>query len=55
MMHGNYFVVVDGKMQIRGYYSTDQPEEMSRLVHDVVRLATTRGGEGQAFAKGGPS
>jgi protein SCO1/2 len=41
MMHGNYFVVVDGSMRIRGYYSTDRPEEMSHLVHDVLRLATT--------------
>jgi len=56
MMHGNYFVVVDRKMQIRGYYSTDQPEEMSHLVHDVVRLATSKDdGRGQVLAKGGPS
>jgi protein SCO1 len=39
MMHGNYFVVVDGQMHIRGYYSTDRPEEMGKLVGDVLRLA----------------
>jgi protein SCO1 len=46
MMHGNYFVVVDGTMHIRGYYSTDRPEEMSHLVHDVVRLAAGQAGGG---------
>jgi protein SCO1/2 len=63
MMHGNYFVVVDGQMHIRGYYSTDRPEEMSHLVHDVVELATREGGRenggsvptGRLVAKAGPS
>jgi protein SCO1 len=59
MMHGNYFVVVDGQMRIRGYYSTDRPEEMSHLVHDVVELAIReRGGSpppGKLVAKAGPS
>ena len=58
MMHGNYFVVVDGQMKIRGYYSTDQAEEMTHLVHDVVSLATGEpftGGASNAVAKGGPS
>jgi hypothetical protein len=59
MMHGNYFVVVDGQMKIRGYYSTDRAEEMSNLVHDVVQLAT-REGDGstplrKVVAKAGPS
>jgi hypothetical protein len=58
MMHGNYFVVVDGRMRIRGYYSTDRAEEMSNLIRDVVKLAT-REGEGSAplpkvVAKAGP-
>jgi protein SCO1 len=55
MMHGNYFVVVDGQMRIRGYYSTDRAEEMAHLVHDVVSLAS---GEAAAPAPGpvaGPS
>jgi protein SCO1 len=40
MMHGNYFVVVDRDMTIRGYYSTDRPEEMSHLIQDVLKLST---------------
>jgi protein SCO1 len=58
MMHGNYFVVVDGTMRIRGYYSTDHPEEMSNLIHDVVRLAAGDVGglvpNGRAIAPGAP-
>jgi len=59
MMHGNYFVVVDGEMKIRGYYSSDRPEEMSNLARDVLRLATVgtggTGASGAVVAKGGPS
>lgn len=40
MMHGNYFVVVDPEMGVRGYYTADKPEDMNRLVKDVVSLAT---------------
>ncbi len=60
MMHGNYFVLVDPTMQIRGYYSTDLPEEMSALTRDVIALASSvnaekTGGAGlpAALAKGG--
>jgi protein SCO1/2 len=59
MMHGNYFVVVDDQMKIRGYYSSDRPEEMSHLAEDLVLLATRPGadfqGSGVVVAKGGPS
>jgi cytochrome oxidase Cu insertion factor (SCO1/SenC/PrrC family) len=59
MMHGNYFVVVDGQRKIRGYYSSDRPEEMSHLVRDVVDLAAggrgPAGAPGAVAAKGGPS
>jgi protein SCO1/2 len=57
MMHGNYFVVVDGQMRLRGYYSTDRPEEMSHLVHDVVSLATGERGASSTApgAVAGPS
>jgi protein SCO1/2 len=59
MMHGNYFVLVDGQMKIRGYYSTDRAEEMSNLVRDVVKLATGEGAEKSApsavAVKAGPS
>ena len=37
-------VLVDGQMKIRGYYSSDQVEEMKHLVRDVVSLATHEGG-----------
>jgi protein SCO1/2 len=60
MMHGNYFVLVDETMQIRGYYSTDIPEEMSALTRDVLALAsreslakTGASGLPAALAKGG--
>jgi protein SCO1/2 len=61
MMHGNYFVLVDPSMQIRGYYSTDLPEEMNALTRDVVALASGSGSSGKpgaasfaaALAKGG--
>ena len=44
IMHGNWFVLVDAEGTIRGYYSTDRPEEMTALMADVVRLASTVGG-----------
>ncbi len=40
IMHGNWFVLVDGEGTIRGYYSTDHPEEMAALTADVVRLSS---------------
>ena len=49
MMHGNYFVVVDGQMGIRGYYTADKADkadEIDRLVRDVVSLAIGEGGRG---------
>jgi protein SCO1/2 len=57
MMHGNYFVVIDGQMRIRGYYSTDQADEMKKLVRDVVDLATGEVAEkaGAIAVKGGRS
>ena len=58
-MHGNYFVVVDGQMGIRGYYTADKAEEIYRLVRDVVSLAPGErgapGSPGAAVAKAGPS
>ena len=53
MMHGNYFVVVDGQMKIRGYYSTDHADEMAHLVHDVVRLAAAVPAVTRVASKGG--
>jgi len=43
IMHGNWFVLVDGEGAIRGYYSTDRPEEMTAITADVVRLAEQAG------------
>jgi protein SCO1/2 len=40
IMHGNWFVLVDSDGTIRGYYSTDRPEEMASLTADVLRLAS---------------
>ncbi len=40
IMHGNWFVLVDGAGDVRGYYSSDRPEEMAALEADVVRLST---------------
>jgi protein SCO1/2 len=39
IMHGNWFVLVDGEGAIRGYYSSDHPEEMKALGADVLRLS----------------
>jgi protein SCO1/2 len=59
MMHGNYFVVVDRQMRIRGYYSTDRAEEMNNLIRDVLKLASREGVEStvvhKVVAKVGPS
>jgi protein SCO1/2 len=40
IMHGNWFVLVDAEGDIRGYYSTDRPQEMAALTADLVRLAS---------------
>jgi protein SCO1/2 len=39
IMHGNWFVLVDGDGRIRGYYSSDRPEEMASLLADTLGLA----------------
>jgi protein SCO1/2 len=39
IMHGNWFVLVDDENTIRGYYSTDRPEEMASLTADILSLA----------------
>jgi protein SCO1/2 len=36
--HGDWFVLVDGSGNIRGYYTTDQPADVERLARDVSRL-----------------
>ena len=36
--HGDWFVLVDATGNIRGYYTTDNPAEVDRLMRDVARL-----------------
>ena len=40
--HGDWFVLVDPRGDIRGYYTTDDPKDVDRLVRDALRLE--RGG-----------
>jgi protein SCO1/2 len=36
--HGDWFVLVDARGAIRGYYTTDDAKDVDRLVHDALRL-----------------
>jgi protein SCO1/2 len=36
--HGDWFVLVDPKGDVRGYYTTDEPANVDRLVRDALRL-----------------
>ena len=36
--HGDWFVLVDRAGRLRGYYSSDQPDGIRRLVEDALRL-----------------
>ena len=38
MVHSTRFVLVDAQGQIRGYYSSDDADELRKLVRDVRRL-----------------
>jgi protein SCO1/2 len=38
--HGDWFVLVDSKNSVRGYYPMDDPGEMDVLVRDLLRLET---------------
>jgi protein SCO1/2 len=38
IFHGTHFVLVDGAMNIRGYYASDDPEALERLWKDLVAL-----------------
>ena len=35
LMHGSHFVLVDGEMNIRGYYSVSEDETLGRIVRDI--------------------
>jgi protein SCO1/2 len=36
--HGDWFVLVDGRGDLRGYYTTDDPKDVETLVRDIDRL-----------------
>lgn len=38
MIHSTRFTLVDGQQQIRGYYSTDDPDSLKKLVRDLREL-----------------
>ncbi len=42
MIHSTRFALVDRRMQIRGYYSTDEDGFMPKLMHDIRSLAAGR-------------
>jgi protein SCO1/2 len=39
ILHGSHLVLVDGALQIRGYYRSSDDAEMARLLVDAERLA----------------
>ena len=41
-MHSTRFVLVDRRMQIRGYYSSDEQGVIAKLVHDIRTLAADK-------------
>ncbi len=43
IMHGDWFVLVDAKARIRGYYDTDRPEKLEAIVRDAEHLARNPG------------
>ena len=38
IIHGSHLVLIDRTLEIRGYYRSDDDEEMTRLVDDAARL-----------------
>jgi len=42
MVHSTRFTLVDGQQQIRGYYSTDDPDSLKKLVRDLRELERDR-------------
>lgn len=39
IMHGDWFILVDGKGNIRGYYDSSEPAAMEKIAADAERLA----------------
>jgi protein SCO1/2 len=40
--HGDWFVLVDARGDLRGYYTTDDPKDLDVLAGDVLRLETAK-------------
>jgi cytochrome oxidase Cu insertion factor (SCO1/SenC/PrrC family) len=40
--HSTRFVLIDRRMQIRGYYSTSEDNFMQQLLHDIRQLERER-------------
>ena len=40
LMHGSHFVLIDGDMNIRGYYAVDEDETLGRIVRDIHAIVT---------------
>ena len=38
LMHGSHFVLIDGELNIRGYYSVDDDETLGKIVRDIHAL-----------------
>ncbi len=44
IVHSEKIILVDQKLQIRGFYSSSQPSGLQTLIRDAQRLVTTKGG-----------
>ncbi|GAC1572628.1 MAG: hypothetical protein NVS3B20_04500 [Polyangiales bacterium] len=42
IMHGDWFVLVDAEGAIRGFYDSDEPGQLDRLMHDADQLGASR-------------
>jgi protein SCO1/2 len=42
VIHGDWFVLVDKRAQIRGYFSTTEPKELDHLTQEIARLERER-------------
>jgi protein SCO1/2 len=40
ILHSSYLVLVDRDLQIRGYYSTQEPGRLDQLIEDAKRLSS---------------
>jgi protein SCO1/2 len=41
--HGGHFVLVDGEMNVRGYYNSEDEDAVQRLVADMTKLVKENG------------